>query len=135
MTDDPKSSPFRILYVVTTFYSGERRRDMVMPTIRATAESVFLSGLEMDVVVIVGNEEGARRRPPNGFSARQFGRAPGYDGKKKEEVSCIKRALARQHRFVVADRKDEYNLFACWEDDMRFDAGTLHPNTLASRAS
>ena len=95
----------------------------------------FLSGLEMDVVLIEGNEEGARRRPPNGFSARQFGRAPGYDGKKKEEVSCIKRALARQIRFVVADRKDAYNLFACWEDDMRFDAGTIHPNTLASRPS
>mmetsp|Transcript_44414 Transcript_44414/g.87164 ORF Transcript_44414/g.87164 Transcript_44414/m.87164 type:complete len:128 (-) Transcript_44414:647-1030(-) len=127
MTDDPKSSRFAFSMLLRHSTSGNGGEQL--------QSQFFLSELEMDVVVILGNEEGDRRRPPNGFSARQFGKAPGYDVKKKEEMSCIKRALARQHSFVVADRKDEHNLFAYCKDVMRFDAGTIHPNTLASRAS
>eukprot|EP00588_Corethron_pennatum_P018748 CAMPEP_0194305978 /NCGR_PEP_ID=MMETSP0171-20130528/3267_1 /TAXON_ID=218684 /ORGANISM="Corethron pennatum, Strain L29A3" /LENGTH=494 /DNA_ID=CAMNT_0039057649 /DNA_START=26 /DNA_END=1510 /DNA_ORIENTATION=+ len=133
MTDDPKSSPFRILYVVTTFYSQGRWRNIMVPNIRAVTESVSVAGWDMDVVVIVGNEgptptdrkalEDALPRDA-ALEIWENACALGYE-KTKEKVSCITRVLARQHRFVVADRKDEYDFFACWEDDMRFDVGTI----------
>jgi len=125
---------FRVLYVVTTFYSQTRWREMVVPTVRAATESVSLVGWEIDVVVIVGNEgpnsadklDLENALPKNSALDIWENACPlGYDGRTKEKLSCISRALARQHRFVVGDRVHEYDFFACWEDDMRIDAGMI----------
>jgi len=35
-----------------------------------------------------------------------------------DDIRELRTALARQHRFVVKDKHDDYDFFSCWEDDM-----------------
>eukprot|EP00587_Corethron_hystrix_P005546 CAMPEP_0113303694 /NCGR_PEP_ID=MMETSP0010_2-20120614/4004_1 /TAXON_ID=216773 ORGANISM="Corethron hystrix, Strain 308" /NCGR_SAMPLE_ID=MMETSP0010_2 /ASSEMBLY_ACC=CAM_ASM_000155 /LENGTH=467 /DNA_ID=CAMNT_0000157735 /DNA_START=189 /DNA_END=1592 /DNA_ORIENTATION=- /assembly_acc=CAM_ASM_000155 len=132
MTDDPTSSPFRMLYIVTTFYSLSRWENIVVPTIRHAASSISsIPSWTIDVVIVIGNEGPGDKAlqmledilPENiGLELWENACPLGYDGRDKKILSGITRALARQHRYVIADRIDEYDFFAAWEDDMRIDA-------------
>ena len=47
------------------------------------------------------------------------------EDKKANYTQDITRALARQHRYVIKDKLSEYDLFACFEDDMLIKAEAI----------
>jgi len=138
--------PFRILHIVTalseynngkrfTVAGEDRLSELLVPVLQYCVESMLTQpGWEVDVYLVLGWSLKPERRKiiedalPPGVGLEIWDNATpiGYDLKnagtrrkeKDEKLSEITRALARQHRFVIKDKLDEYDFFSVWEDDM-----------------
>lgn len=139
---DPK--PFRILHIVTalaeknngtrgTIRGEDRLAELLVPVLQYSVESMLTQpGWEVDVYLVLGWSMKPERRkiiedalPPGvGLEVWDDATPIGYDRHKKrnggrykardEQLSEITRALARQHRYVIKDKLDEYDLFSVW---------------------
>ena len=133
----PKIPPMRILHIVTTlseYNSGtrgtqkgsDRLQETLIPVLKETITSFTRSQWKVDVYLICGFELSSQRKqlvidalPSNvGLEVWNDATPLGYDRKNFESVQLITRSLARQHRFVIKDKLDQYDFFSVWEDDM-----------------
>lgn len=131
----------RILYIVTTlaeFNNGLRKTEkgqdrlgeVLIPILVDSVESMVHEpfNYHVDVFIISAfemkkeREEYIRSRLPDGVGLEIWDDAcpHGYEVKHSEnKVIDNTRALARQHRYVIKDKLEHYDLFVAFEDDMR----------------
>ena len=130
------SDPKRLLYIVTSLaeYNNGRRetikgqdrlKEVVLPVVVDSLESLQAYGYHVDLYLILAYELRPERRdliqqslPPGvGLMVWDDACPLGYD--KSDKVQDNTRALARQHRYVIKDYLDDYDVFLPFEDDMR----------------
>jgi hypothetical protein len=140
VNDDER--PLRILYTVTTsaeFDGGsratqrgsDRLRDLLIPVIAESVGSMLSLGYHVDVVVIshykMARLSSIREALPSQVGLEVWDEASPYSyphdikgGTTSVPTLLVlnKKALSRQHRFVIKDRLWQYDLFVNFEDDM-----------------
>jgi hypothetical protein len=128
---------WKVLYVVTTlseYDNGKRRtvrgfdrmQETLIPVVRESVESMLRLGFQVDVVLICHYEMTREQLirdalPPSvGLQVWDMASPLGYklEDKKKNYTQDVTRALARQHRFVIKDKFQYYDMFVNFEDDM-----------------
>jgi len=141
--------PLRALFVVTTLSEYEkgtrgttrgadRLSDVVIPVLKDSVESMVRRGWDVDVFLVLGYEELRPERRaivegalPEGVGLEVWEDAMPLYYKKKgrqreprpdQRAETASHGLSRQHRYVVRDKLDAYDLFLCFEDDMRVTA-------------
>ena len=141
VTDDESlsSPPTRILYIVTalTEYNNGKRQtikgqdrlgEVLIPVLVDSVNSIVSYNNHVDVYLILGytlrperRQEILDRLPPGvGLEVWSEATPLGYpDDSEKKSMELNTRALARQHRFVIKDKLQHYDLFMAWEDDIR----------------
>ena len=140
-TQTSGTSKIRVLYIVTTlaeYNTGtrstikgqDRLGEVLMPVLVDSVESMISPpfNYDVDVYLICGypmsshREDEIRSRLPNNVGLEVWDDASplGYDQRNsKDKLVLNTRALARQHRFVIKDKLQHYDLFLAFEDDMR----------------
>mmetsp|Transcript_20472 Transcript_20472/g.31305 ORF Transcript_20472/g.31305 Transcript_20472/m.31305 type:complete len:506 (+) Transcript_20472:152-1669(+) len=141
MNDNLEPSSFRILHIVTalsekndgsghTIAGEDRLSELIVPVLQHCVESMLTKpGWEVDVYLVLGWSLKPERRKiiedalPQRVGLEIWDDATPIsydvnDGRRDDQLSEILRALARQHRFVIKDKLDEYDFFSVWEDDM-----------------
>merc|ERR1719162_1894204 len=139
-------TPLRVLHIVTalTDYNngrrgtihGEDRLQKVMIPVLVDSVSTMISppyNYQVDVYLVLGWKLIPERRKliedalPEGVGLEIWDDASplGYDTRKENNIKKVTRALARQHRFVIKDKLDYYDLFSVFEDDMRVTGGHI----------
>ena len=134
----PDENIFRILHIVTslseynngsrnTVQGQDRLAEVLLPVLKNSVES-FLSvpNWNVDVYLILGFELKPERKQmimdalPDGVGLQVWNDAIpiGYPREQQQMTKIATHALARQHRFVIKDKLDYYDLFSAWEDDM-----------------
>jgi hypothetical protein len=131
----------KVLYIVTspseyndgsrdTVEGQDRFLDQLLPVMIDSVESMVgnpTSNLEVDVFLVCEyilkpeREEMIRNRLPFGVGFQFWDDATplAYAGKNTSgSIIKDKRALARQHRFVVRDKLEFYDMFIAFDDDM-----------------
>lgn len=126
---------FRILHIVTILSLGtpvrwdlDRLVQWVIPCLSVFLQSIQLHepSWEVDVFLIIGDSklESDRREiiekslPPGvGLQVWEDAIPLRYDSK-ASNMTLSKSALARQHRFVIRDKLNDYDFFSAWEEDM-----------------
>ena len=138
--------PFRVLFIVTTLseydkgtrgttHGDDRLKDLVLPLLVDGVSSMVERGWHVDVYLICGFEKliDSRRQMiqnalPDGVGLEVWEDAiPLYYEKKFNQqlkrpdqmIEPAPHGLSRQHRFVVRDKFNDYDLFTAFEDDMR----------------
>lgn len=129
----------RILYIVTALaeYNNGRREtvkgqdrlgEVLVPVLVDSVNSLVSHDYAVDVYLILGYTLKPERRKmiqnrlPSGVGLEVWDEATplGYPDTKDPKIMELNtRALSRQHRFVVKDKLDHYDLFMAWEDDIR----------------
>lgn len=131
----PNSKPFRILHIVTsmrlvdngfrgTVEGSDRLANVVIPCIRKFLYSIQRQEptWEVDLYLILGDKTlGEDRRKviqdmlPAGVGLQIWEDAIpfGYDYE-HPDIRLATHALARQHRFVIKDKFDQYDFFSAW---------------------
>lgn len=142
----PNVKPLRVLYIVTSlaeFNTGQRKtvknqdrlKEVLLPVLVDSINSISAEdNLQVDVFLITAfdlkpEREALIRRhlPPEvGLQIWDDACPLGYDPPLREQnigtprvLSENTRALARQHRYVIRDKFEHYDLFVAVEDDMR----------------
>ena len=143
--------PLRILYVVTTLSEydkgtrgteagSDRLANVVLPVLREATHSMAARGWHVDVYLILGYKElrPERRRlvedvlpPGTGLEVWEDATPLHYPSKAMrggkaggpQKLAVASHGLSRQHRYVIKDKLMQYDFFACFEDDMRINAG------------
>ena len=134
----PPSPHMRILHIVTalaeynnglrgTVRGQDRLQEVLIPLLSEGVTSMVEANWHVDVYLICGFELSPERKQlvidalPNGVGLQVWNDATplGYDRNDFQTIQPITRALARQHRLVIADKLDQYDFFSVWEDDMR----------------
>merc|ERR1712232_1146088 len=133
--------PLKILYIITAIKEFNANRKVSTNThsddrMNSTLIPVLVNGVtsminppynyHVDVYLILGWKLRPERRGmiedaiPEGVGLEIWDDAIplGYDDPGKNAIIKIKRSLTRQHRFVVKDKIDHYDLFCAFEDDM-----------------
>ena len=128
---------FRVLHIVTTLaeYNNGRRgtkhgedrlMELLLPVLQYNVESLLTrEDWEVDIYLVLGFKLLPERRKlleealPDGIGLEVWDNATPYSydvrsGKKDDHLTEITRALARQHRFVLKDKLEEYDLFSIW---------------------
>ena len=103
----------------------DRLQEVLIPALSEGVTSMVEADWHVDVYLICGFELSPERKQliidtlPDGVGLQVWNDAAplGYDGGEKL-IKPVQRALARQHRFVIADKLDQYDFFSVWEDDM-----------------
>jgi len=130
----------RILYVVTTLAEyntgtrstvrgSDRLQETLIPVVSDGVRSMRASGFDVDLFLICHftllpeRQELIRRALPSEVGLQVWNDATplGYDTSKEPNFEKLENRtlhLSRQHRFVVKDKLLEYDVFACFEDDM-----------------
>jgi hypothetical protein len=146
------SSSLRILYIVTslaeyntghrsTEKGSDRLRETIIPVIRESVKSLLRFGFQVDVflichwVVQVERLQLLREALPAEVGLQYWDDATPLGYRLEENVKYIQpitRALARQHRFVIKDKFNEYEYFVCFEDDMLVTGDLLLQNIQVS---
>ena len=143
------SSPFRVLFIVTTLseydkgtrgtvHGADRLKDLVLPLLVDGVETMVNRGWIVDVYLICGFKELQESRKqmiqdalPPGVGLEVWDDAIPYYYVKKfnqqlkrpdQAIEFAPHGLSRQHRYVVRDKLMEYDFFAAFEDDMRITA-------------
>lgn len=139
VTEAATVPPTRILYIVTalaeynngkreTVKGQDRLGDVLVPVLVDSVNSLVAHDYTVDVYLILGYKLRPERRQmivnrlPTGVGLQVWNDAIplGYpDGKDPKTMELNTRALSRQHRFVVKDKLQFYDLFSVWEDDIR----------------
>lgn len=135
-----QQQPLRVLHVVTSLaeynngYRGtvkgeDRLKKVLIPTLQATIESITQkTDWHVDVYLVLGFTLSYERRQlivdalPDHVGLEVWNdAAPIYYDVVGSDTKLVlnTRALARQHRFVIKDKLEYYDLFSCWEDDMK----------------
>ncbi|GAX28038.1 hypothetical protein FisN_2Hh144 [Fistulifera solaris] len=134
----------KVLYIVTSlaeFNTGQRKtvknqdrlKEVLLPVLADSIQSIVKDPqLQVDVFLITAfslqpEREALIRRhlPPNvGLQVWDDACPLGYDPPLREATAQARlsentRALARQHRYVIRDKMEHYDLFVAVEDDMR----------------
>jgi hypothetical protein len=146
----------RVLYIITSLseYNNGRRStvkgqdrlaEVMVPVLIDSLESMTFVPFadvrfQVDVVLILAyelrpeREEYIRQQLPPGVGLEIWDDACplGYDHS-TEKVSDNTRALARQHRYVIKDKFDYYDVFLAFEDDMRITGQHVHNYLKQSR--
>ncbi|KAG7371151.1 hypothetical protein IV203_019721 [Nitzschia inconspicua] len=133
------SNATRVLYIVTSLaeYNNGRRKTVkgsdrflhqLLPVMIDSVESMVSHNLQVDVVLICAyplrpeRETMIRYRLPRDVGLQIWDDALplSYHPQNKTTGSlrANTRALARQHRFVVKDKLEYYDMFVAFEDDM-----------------
>jgi hypothetical protein len=127
----------RVLYILTSineFDNGlrqtvrghDRFTSTLLPVARESTVTMTKSGYDVDVYLITDYFVSEKRRDelraalPYGVALTVWDDAMplGYDDDSKTQLVPIKRSLARQHRYVIKDLFDSYDVFCAFEDDM-----------------
>mmetsp|Transcript_1041 Transcript_1041/g.2236 ORF Transcript_1041/g.2236 Transcript_1041/m.2236 type:complete len:608 (+) Transcript_1041:118-1941(+) len=130
----------RVLYIITSSVEyndksqasvngQDRFRDQLVPVMIDSVESMTGNSFNVDIDVFLvcayplrpEREEIIRNQLPQGVGFQFWDNAApfAYEGTGiSGSISEYKRALARQHRFVVRDKFDYYDVFLAFEDDM-----------------
>ena len=131
----------KVLYIVTTLteYNNGKRRTIkgqdrflygLLPVMIDSVEKMVENpdhNLQVDVFLICAyklkpeREDMIRQRLPTGVGFQYWDDALplSYEPQsKKEPLKPNTRALARQHRYVVRDKLEYYDMFVAFEDDM-----------------
>jgi hypothetical protein len=146
--DGDDDQPLRILHIVTALRdvnngsrgttSGEDRLQKVfIPILKNSVESMIADpyNYQVDVYLVLGWKLLPERRKliedalPEGVGLQVWDNAIpyGYDRPRTDEsIKPVTRALARQHRYVIKDKLNYYDLFSVFEDDMRVTGGHVH---------
>ena len=108
---------------------------VLIPVVSEGVRSMVAAGYSVDIVLICGFTMQSERLelvrdalPPQvGLQLWDNATPLGYklEDKKHNYTQDITRALARQHRYVIKDKLSEYDLFACFEDDMLIKAESV----------
>ncbi len=132
------SKPFRILHIVTsmrlvdngsrgTVEGSDRLVNVVIPCIRTFLYSIQRQEptWEVDLYLILGDKALGQDRldiirnmlPPGvGLQIWEDAIPYGYDYE-HPNIRSATHALARQHRFVIQDKLDQYDFFSAWVSD------------------
>jgi hypothetical protein len=102
------------------------------PTVSSDSSTTYndetFPPLDVDVYLILGyslspkREQEIRNRLPAGVGLQIWDDATPlgyYDKQFPTKLTLTTRALARQHRYVIRDKLEHYDVFLCFEDDMR----------------
>lgn len=136
--DEEHAAPLRVLHIVTSLaeYNNGRRstvvgqdrlRDVTLPVLERAVESmVAVPGWTVDVYLVLGfgplskdRRRLVRDALPDGVGLEIWENAVPYGYRRGGSVTePATHALARQHRFVIADKLEHYDVFSAWEDDM-----------------
>ena len=130
----------KILYIVTalaeydtgdrgTKYGDDRLQRLLLPVLMDSLKSLQSNPLyKIDVYLILGWELKDERRAlimdalsiinDVGIEIWDDAIPLSYDKFNSHTMSPCTRGLARQHRFVMKDKIDYYDVFMAWEDDM-----------------
>jgi hypothetical protein len=144
--NDLVRADLKILYIVTTLaeYDSGRRSTVrgwdrlqgaLIPVISEGVRSMLSFGYLVDIVLICGftmqpeRLELVRQGLPEGVGLQVWDDASplGYklEDTKANHIQDITRALARQHRFVIKDKLEYYDVFLNFED-VRFFLSRVH---------
>ena len=141
----PLVKPLRVLYIVTSlaeFNTGQRKtvknqdrlKEVMLPVLADSINSIVRKGnIQVDVFLVTAFELKPEREalirkylPPSvGLQVWDDACPLGYDPPLREKASLPHalsentRALSRQHRYVIRDKLEYYDLFVAVEDDMR----------------
>lgn len=137
--DITKGNTTKVLYIVTSLLEfndgrrktigGQDRFQQFLPVMINSVESMLsnhLYNLDVDIFLVCGyqlkpeREEIIRKRLPFGVGFQVWDDAIplAYTGNTSGSITRYQRALARQHRFVIRDKFDYYDMFVAFEDDM-----------------
>lgn len=128
----------RVLYIVTTLNeydngkratkSGfDRLQETLIPVVREGVESMLSFGFDVDVMIIsnyeMTREQLIRDALPPSVGLECWGDATPMayrleENEDHDHITFYTRALARQHRFVIKDNLEYYDVFVNFEDDM-----------------
>jgi len=147
-TQEDDDKPTRVLHIVTALRdinngsrgteAGEDRLQQVfIPILKNSVESMISPpyNYEVDVYLVLGWKLLPERRKliedalPEGVGLQVWDDAIplGYDMPSKDvSIKDVTRGLARQHRFVVKDKLNYYDIFTVFEDDMRVTGEHVH---------
>lgn len=136
-----QKAPLKILYTITSlaeYNSGsrattkgsDRLQETLIPVVSEGVHSMLAAGFDVDVFLVAhytlqpDRLQLIRDGLPAGVGKLNYwddAMPLGYDTGNMHNHSQLGErsvSLARQHRFVVRDHLMEYDLFACFEDDM-----------------
>jgi hypothetical protein len=112
-------------------HDPDRLKSIIIPVLKESIESMLAAGFDVDLYLIVSyvltpdREKLIRRALPKSVNLEVWNDATpidyddGYRNRPPPtRVQEVNRALARQHRYVVRDKLNEYDIFAAFEDDM-----------------
>lgn len=138
--DNEEKPPLRVLHIVTalrdinngargTTKGEDRLTEVLIPILKNNVQSMISPphNYQVDVYLVLGWKLVPSRRKlisdalPEGVGLQVWDDAIplGYDMPKKDStMKGVTRGLARQHRFVIRDKLDYYDLFSVFEDDM-----------------
>lgn len=138
----------RVLYIVTssseyddgnrnTIKGRDRFLHQTLPVMIDNVQSMTSnSNLDVDLFLVCAykltqdREEMIRSRLPGGVGFQYWDNATPLSYKEQEisgsKIIEYKRSLARQHRFVIRDKFDYYDMFVAFEDDMSVRRHHLH---------
>jgi hypothetical protein len=145
-TTSSSQPPLRVLYIVTslaeyntgrrdTIKGQDRLSEVLLPILKDSVESILSLGknVQVDVYLILAytllpaREQYIRDHLPTGVQIWDDACPTGYEKKhSKEELLDNTRALSRQHRYVIRDKFEHYDLFVAVEDDMRITGDHVH---------
>ncbi|KAL3925306.1 MAG: hypothetical protein SGILL_000495 [Bacillariaceae sp.] len=152
---DHTTTPIKVLYIITSLaeYNNGKRKTVqgsdrflhqLLPVMIDSVETMVEhpGNLQVDVVLITAyslrkeREDLIRYRLPQGVGLQVWDNAlplsyppPDWSGKNKTDVTRLRpntRALARQHRYVVRDKLEYYDMFVAFEDDMLVRGDHVH---------
>jgi hypothetical protein len=143
-----EEKPLRILHIVTalrdinngsrgTKAGEDRLKNVFIPILKHSVESMMAPpyNYEVDVFLVLGWNIAPERKQliedalPEGVGLQIWNDAVplGYDRPKTDKaMKPVTRGLARQHRFVIKDKLNYYDLFSVFEDDMSVTGGHVH---------
>lgn len=146
--NDNDEKPLRVLHIVTalrdinngsrgTLHGEDRLQKVFIPILQNSVESMLAPpyNYQVDVYLVLGWKLTPERRKliedalPEGVGLQVWDDAIpfGYDRPRTDEsIKPVTRALARQHRFVIKDKLNYYDLFTVFEDDMRVTGQHVH---------
>ena len=135
------SSTFKILHIITslqeyddgdrgTIKRNDRLYNILIPSIKNITESITLNNnnvWSIDVYLILGYRLNPKREQilkeiiPKGVGLEIWDNAtPYFDtlhqerNRPKNKIRQFRHSLARQHRYVIKDKLDNYDFFSCW---------------------
>jgi len=135
-----------VLYIVTslleinegsrmTIEGQDRFLYQLLPVMINTVESMMSQNFDVDLFLVCGyslrpeREEIIRTRLPYGVGFQFWDDAIplAYTGSNiSGKIQIFKGALSRQHRFVVGDKLEYYDMFIAFEDDMFVHGHAVH---------